>query len=52
MITLLIASLFADKLSPDVDGSSIMHLAMFELLFDALAVVILIAIIGQALAGG
>jgi hypothetical protein len=45
MIVLLIASLFADKLSKDVDGSSIMHLAMFELLFDAVAIGMIVALI-------
>jgi len=49
MIVLLIASLFADKLSEDVDGSSVMHLAMFEMLFDAVAVMVIIALIRNAL---
>lgn len=52
MITIIIVCLFAEKLAPDADGSSIMRLAAFEGLFDALAVAILIAIIRQALAGG
>jgi hypothetical protein len=51
MIVLLFASLFDDKLSPDVDGSSIMHLAMVELLFDALAIVLLIALVRSQLGG-
>lgn len=51
MITLLIASLFSDRLSPDVDGSSIMHLAILELLFDAVAIVLLIAAIRTASGG-
>jgi hypothetical protein len=51
VITLLCASLFADKLSPDVDASSIWHLAMFEFLFDALVIGILVAIIVKAIGG-
>jgi hypothetical protein len=45
MIVLLVASLLGDTLAPDVEPSSIWHLAGIELLFDALAIVLLVALI-------
>lgn len=45
MIVLLVVGLMGENLSPDVEPSNIWYLAGIEGLFDALAIVVLVALI-------